>query len=123
MKKIFNITLICMMVTVFCSTTHSSADTKDFDRDVALIPYNKILTKLSKEYGIDMYIPEKNKEKFLNKVKGMTPKEFEKLLRQQYNESKKYITSPSYDKAEMGDSPYPQPIPNAEQMIPATPLQ
>lgn len=48
----------------------------------------------------------------------MTPKEFENRLRQQYKESKKYINQSN------GESNffYPQPIPNAEQVVPAIPL-
>lgn len=119
MKKIINITLICIMVSVFCSTTHYNAEsTYDNDIELLLIPYNKILIKLSKDYGIEMYIPEKNKEKFLNSIQNITPKEFENRLRQQYKESKKYINQSN------GESNffYPQPIPNAEQIVPAIPL-
>ncbi|MGY4794752.1 hypothetical protein ACVNNN_07095 [Lysinibacillus fusiformis] len=119
MKKIINITLICIMVSVFCSTTHYNAEsTYDNDIELLLVPYNKILIKLSKEYGIEMYIPEKNKEKFLNSIQNMTPKEFENRLRQQYKESKKYINQ-SNGKSNFF---YPQPIPNAEQVVPAIPL-
>ncbi|QPQ36579.1 hypothetical protein [Lysinibacillus sp. JNUCC-52] len=38
-----------------------------------------------------MYIPEKNKDKFLNSVQDMTLQEFEQRLRQQYKEAEKYI--------------------------------
>lgn len=121
MKKILSISLICILVSVFCSTATSTAKTNDADVDFLLIPYNKVLTKLSDEYGVGMYVPEKNKEKFLTNIKEMTPKEFEKLLRKQYKESQKYINKFSHDKGEY-KSLNPQYIPNADNVIPANPV-
>lgn len=119
MKKVINITLICLMVSVFCSTTHYRAEsTYDNDPDLLLIPYKKILENLSNEYGVRMYIPEKNKDKFLNSVQDMTLQEFEKRLRQQYKDAEKYINQSAGESVVI----YPQPIPNANQDVLAIPL-
>ncbi|WP_409368746.1 hypothetical protein [Lysinibacillus sp. 38-6] len=120
MKKGINITLICIMVTIFCSTTHFNAEpTSDNDIELLLIPYKKILANLSNEYGIEMYVPEENKELFFNSIQDMTPQVFEKRLRQQYKEAKIYINQSTGE----SDVFYPQPIPNANQDILAIPLR
>ncbi|MEK9197571.1 hypothetical protein ACH0B5_10540 [Ureibacillus sp. 179-F W5.1 NHS] len=66
-----------------------------------------------------MYIQEKNKEKFYYRISNMTPKQFEILLREQYKES--HIIVNTYDRAENGGF-YPTPIPKADKIIPAVPL-
>ena len=120
MKKGIKFTLICIMVTVFCTTTHFNAEsTFDNDIELYLIPYKKILANLSNEYGIEMYVPEKNKELFFNSIQDMTPQVFEKRLRQQYKEAKIYINQSTGESGVF----YPQPIPNANQDILAIPLR
>lgn len=121
MKKILSMSLICLIVSVFCSTAASTAKTTESDIVFALIPYEKVLTKLTKEYGVEMYVPEENKEKFYNKVKDLTPKQFEKQLRWQYEEAMPYIREASYSEAIEG-SGGPLPIPNATETIPAIPI-
>lgn len=119
MKKSLNILSISILTTVLCSTTTSNAKTTNDDIDLLLIPYNKVMTKLSAEYGVNIYVPEKNKEKFFKSVQDMSPKAFEKLLRDQYKESEKYMKEFSYDQGEY-KNPYPSYIPNAENMISAS---
>ncbi|WP_312754772.1 hypothetical protein [Rummeliibacillus suwonensis] len=121
MKKLLNILSISILITVLCSTTTSNAKTTNDDIDLLLIPYNKVMTKLSAEYGVNIYVPEKNKEKFFKSVQDMSPKAFEKLLRDQYKESEKYMKEFSYDQGEY-KNPYPSYIPNAENTIPASPM-
>ncbi|WP_146552371.1 hypothetical protein [Rummeliibacillus sp. SL167] len=121
MKKLLNILSISILITVLCSTTTSNAKTTNDDIDLLLIPYNKIMTKLSIEYEVNIYVPEKNKEKFFKSVQDMSPKAFEKLLRDQYKESEKYKKEFSYDQGEY-KNPYPSYIPNAENTIPASPM-
>lgn len=116
MKKLLNILIICTLVSVFCSTSTSTAKSND-DVDFLLIPYEKVLNKLSEEYGVGMYIPEKNKEKFLNSMKNISPKEFEKQLRQQYKESQQYINEDAYDNGDY-KSLYPNTMPNTDTNIP-----
>ncbi|MCM3318003.1 hypothetical protein M3603_15400 [Rummeliibacillus stabekisii] len=122
MKKILTIPLICLLVTI-CSNGTANGKTINADVDLLLIPYTKVLTKLSDEYGTKMYVPEKNKEKLLNNVKEMTPKQFENQLRKQYEESLKYIQDQdsSYDNGEY-KSPSSNYIPNSKTTIPAIPL-
>lgn len=121
MKKILTIPLICLLITI-CSNNTVNGKTNNADVDFLLIPYNKILTKLSDEYGIRMYVAEKNKEKLLNNIHGMTPNQFEKQLRKQYEEALKYTQDSSYDKGEYktSESNY---IPNSKTKIPAIPLK
>lgn len=118
MKKILAISLLYLLVTV-CSTGTANGKTDNTDIDFLLIPYNNVLTKLSDEYGISMYVPEKNKEKLLNNIKEITPKQFEKQLRKQYKESLKYIQESSYSKGKYNTPNY---IPNSNAIIPAIPL-
>lgn len=70
---------------------------------------------------MNIYVPEKNKEKFFKSVQDMSPKAFEKLLRDQYKESEKYMKEFSYDQGEY-KNPYPSYIPNADNTIPANPM-
>ncbi|MFL0506279.1 hypothetical protein ACH0B5_11050 [Ureibacillus sp. 179-F W5.1 NHS] len=127
MKKILNISLALLLVSVFCSTSTPNAKTKDNNNDIdlAIIPYVKILEKLSNEYGIKMYVSDEDKEKFYKSVSNMSPNQFEELQRKQYKEALKYIheTTPSYDSSAEVGSPYPTPIPRADKIIPAVPVE
>lgn len=71
-----------------------------------------------------MYVSDEDKVKFYKSISNMTPKQFEKLQRKQYKEALKYIheTTPSYDSADVGN-PYPTPIPRADKIIPAVPVE
>jgi len=122
MKKLLYISLICLMMSVFCSTTASTAKTTDVDIVFALIPYEKVLKKLTDEYGVTMYVPEENKEKFYNNVKGLTTRQFEKQMRQQFEEAKQYIPKASNSAVKEGGIFGPLPLPNATQTIPAIPI-
>ncbi len=65
MKKVINITLICLMVSVFCSTTHYRAEsTYDNDPDLLLIPYKKILENLVMNMGYECIFQKKTKINF-----------------------------------------------------------
>lgn len=122
MKKILTISLICLFVTILYSNRTVNGKTNEVDVDFLLIPYNKVLTKLSDEYGISMYVPGKNKEKLLNNIKDMSPKQFENQLRKQYEESLKYIQDSFYDKGEY-KTPNSNYIPTSITTIPAIPLK
>lgn len=122
MKKIFSIGLILTLASVLCTTT-SIAKTKNDDIDFFLIPYQKVMDNLTEEFGVRMYVEEKNKEKLYKNVKDMTPKEFEKSLRRDYKEAEKYIHESSNDNAENGGHFGPDYIPNANGSLSTTPLK
>jgi len=96
------------------------AKTKD-DIDFLLIPYQKVLDNFSEEFGISIYVEDKNKEKLYNNVKNMTPKRFEQSLRDQYKEAQRYIHETSYDNSEYGTFE-PHNIPNANGILPTKPI-
>ncbi|MFJ8260639.1 hypothetical protein ACIQ4I_01580 [Rummeliibacillus sp. NPDC094406] len=92
------------------------------DIDFLLIPYQKVLDNLSKEFGITFYVEDENKEKLYNNVKDMTPKKFEQSLRDQFKEAQQYMHDSSYDNGE--DASFgPKNIPNAQEVLPTTPLK
>ncbi|WP_397538523.1 hypothetical protein [Rummeliibacillus pycnus] len=105
---------------VFGSST-SIAKTKD-DMDFLLIPYQKVLDNLSKEFGITFYVEDEIKEKLYSNVKDMTPKKFEQSLRDQFKQAQQYMHDSSYDNGEYG-SFGSRNIPNAQGVLPTTPLK
>lgn len=52
--------------------------------DELLAPYQEIIDKINAELGSTIYIPDENKEKVYESLKGMSPAEVEKLLRNEY---------------------------------------
>jgi hypothetical protein len=57
--------------------------------------YQNAIDKVNGELGSNIYIPDKNKEKFYNNVKHMSPSEVENLLRNEYKDitsGKPFIT-------------------------------
>lgn len=61
------------------------------EMEIQMIPYLKVLSQLSEEYGVSHYVPEENKEKFYDSVKSMTPREFALMLREQYKLAEPFI--------------------------------
>ena len=83
------------------------------------------MNKLSKELRIPFYVANEDLEHFYEKIKGMTPVDFEKMLRNQYIEAKEdiYKTAPyMYDKAPLNETMGPSIIPNHQGPVIATPL-
>ncbi len=56
----------------------------EFDNiDKLLQPYQEVLDRLNKEYGVSLYIPEDEKENIYKAYSKMAPEEFEaKILRE-----------------------------------------
>lgn len=60
--------------------------------DDLLAPYQAVLNKVNGELGSNIYIPAKSKENVYNKIKNMTPSEFESQMRTEYLDSLKSRT-------------------------------
>ncbi len=92
MKRIVNIILSFVLILGLCIPAYAE-ETKTIDE--LLAPYQNAIDKVNGELGSNIYIPDKNKEKFYNNVKHMSPSEVENLLRNEYKDitsGKPFIT-------------------------------
>lgn len=121
MKKILGLGIAFLILTGFY--TASSAN-KNADMDLLLLPYQKVIDNLSEDLGVPFYIETKNKERFYNNVKDITPEQFEKMLIEEYKESEADIIN---DKSYVtDDAPYDiqgPNIPNHNGSVILTPLE
>lgn len=92
--------------------------------EIQMIPYLKVLSQLSEEFGVPHYVPEENKEKFYDSVKNMTPREFAIMMRRQYKLAEPFINQSenfSGEDARRGNIG-PDQLPNFNGKIETIPL-
>lgn len=111
LKRTFFLSFTFVMFSSFVTT--AAIDPSD-EIEVQIIPYLKVLEQLSREVGVNHFVPEKNKEKFYESVKGMTTKEFAIMMREQYKSSEQFRdsqTNYSGENARIGNA-WPDKLPN-----------
>lgn len=72
--------LVALILGLSISATTEHAETID----ELLAPYQAVIDKVNADLGTTIYIPEENKEKVYNSIKGMSLNEVEALLKSHY---------------------------------------
>lgn len=84
MKKLFVMFLSLALILGFSIPAHAE-EVKTIDE--LLIPYQVVVDKVNVELGSNIYIPEENREKVYNNIKGKTPDEVYLMLVEEYKAS------------------------------------
>ncbi|MCM3318004.1 hypothetical protein M3603_15405 [Rummeliibacillus stabekisii] len=82
--KLLIVSLLGLCIYLSASNNASATGVETFEDSIR--PYEKVMEKLTNEYGIVFYVSEEKKEHFYNSIKDMSPSEFEEMLTNQYKE-------------------------------------
>ena len=83
MKKLKLVLLSMLCAFAFMGTAAASTTEQISSIDSLLQPYQDVIDRLNAEFGVDVYIPDDNKEEVYNNLKGQTLVEFEEKLRRE----------------------------------------
>lgn len=82
--KVFFVTVLVLVFSFGPITSSYASEIKTLDKSVD--PYQEVMDKLTDEFGVSFYVSPEKKEYFYDSVKDMNAKEFEEMLRSQYQE-------------------------------------